>query len=209
MSLPDNRIRFPSTLVNFSTDVGVTGLTHDEYPQAGSQARFDHLRLYLIGLLSNQSSYVEPTNYRNGTVWFDLNTLSLKIRRNDSWTDISEAIQVNGVDLQTWQASADLALSSLSPEISFQGIINADTTEYITIPTSVAGYIFTDSRAFITINGENPPSHIVNPQNALIQGSPPSFIQLTTLTLNKGDTFHVSIRRVSTETFIQETITVV
>lgn len=78
----DNRIRYPEPEINFSVDVGLTGQAHDDYPEKGTAPRFDWMRLYLIGLLSNQSSELPPCEYRPGTVWFDLLRRSLMFHRD-------------------------------------------------------------------------------------------------------------------------------
>lgn len=100
----DNRIRLPGPKINFADDVGVTGQDHDDYPEPG-QARYDHLRMYLIGLLSNQSGPQPPTQYRDGTVWFDTSGPKgvLKIRDRSEWRHLAEAIQLApDVTLADW-----------------------------------------------------------------------------------------------------------
>lgn len=98
MALPDNRIRFPSNKIDFDAEVGVTGQDHDNYPLPNSQARFDWMRMIIIGLLSHQASETEPSEYRDGTVWFDLNSNELKIwmggTTDGAWQPISKAIIV-------------------------------------------------------------------------------------------------------------------
>jgi hypothetical protein len=105
--LPDNRIRLQAPPIDFEDDVGNTGQDHDDYPDPG-QARYDWMRMYLIGLLANQASFNEPVNYRKGTPWFDLNTMTLKIRTGEgvagtTWSDFSDVIQVStGLTLKDW-----------------------------------------------------------------------------------------------------------
>src|SRR4051812_5941874 len=93
-TLPDNRIRFSPTKIDFTAEVGVTGQDHDSYPSAGSQARFDWMRMVIIGLLSNQSSFTEPSEKREGTLWFDLNNQELKIWDGSNWESIAKYIIV-------------------------------------------------------------------------------------------------------------------
>ena len=115
MALPDNRIRLPAVKIDFANDVGLASQDHDTYPPAGGQARFDHMRMYLIGLLSQQSSYDEPTQKRDGTPWFDYNTLSLKIWLDGSWRPYSDTIQLTDeLNLTQWYSQVSLALSTLS-----------------------------------------------------------------------------------------------
>jgi len=107
MALPDNRIRIQSSLIDFDDDVGTTGQDHDSFPEPGP-ARYDTMRMFLIGLLAHQASYDEPTNFRKGTIWLDLNTFTLSIRSGDGaagteWSDLSDAIQVSsGLSLKDW-----------------------------------------------------------------------------------------------------------
>jgi len=100
MALPDLRIRFPAPKIDFAADVGTTGQDHDTYPAADTQPRFDWMRMNLIGLLANQASFDEPTQFRNGTLWYDLNELALKIRKDDEWVPAGDGILVaDGVTL--------------------------------------------------------------------------------------------------------------
>ena len=113
MTTPDQRIRLPGAKINFSTDVGTTGQDHDTFPAPG-QARYDHMRMYLLGLLSNQASYSEPTQYREGSFWFDLNTLTFKIYVNDSWSSLSETILLGFTPLPKASSRTVLAIVTLS-----------------------------------------------------------------------------------------------
>ena len=121
--LPDNRIRIPAPPIDFEDDVGETGQDHDRFPEPG-QARYDWMRMFLIGLLANQASYSEPVNYRKGSFWVDLNTGILKTRTGEGiagteWSDIGELIQVSpGLTLQGWfdAVSASLAERLVSTE---------------------------------------------------------------------------------------------
>lgn len=92
MSAPDYRIRFDPTTIDFADDVGTTGQDHDSYPAPGTQARYDWMRMYLIGLLSLQASNEAPTQYRNGTLWFKLDENAIYIRKEDEWVLIADAI---------------------------------------------------------------------------------------------------------------------
>lgn len=92
MTLPDNRIKLPAGEIDFDNTVGTTGQSHDLYPYPGHQPRYDHMRMYLIGLLSQQASFDEPTEYREGTVWFNLNTMALMIRLDNAWVTYADAI---------------------------------------------------------------------------------------------------------------------
>lgn len=89
MPLPDNRIRFPAEAIDFDTEVGVTYQQHDNYPAPNQAARYDWARLVVIGLLSHQAAFNEPTEFRNGTLWFDLNSDKFQVRIADNWDDFA------------------------------------------------------------------------------------------------------------------------
>src|SRR5574341_388463 len=111
MTLPDGRIRLPGPKIDFDAEVGTTGKAHDTFPQPG-QARFDHMRSFLIGLLSNQASYNEPVEHRLGTLWYDLNTGAYKFRTDvgplldvdgNNWASLASGIELEpGLTLNDW-----------------------------------------------------------------------------------------------------------
>ena len=210
MVLPDNRIRLSSTKLNFAADVGTSGCDHDNYPPEGGQARFDHMRMFLIGLLSQQSSYDEPTEKRDGTPWFDLGSGVLKIWKNDSWMMYSEAIPIaidvdnNVTTLAEWFDNVSSALSNLAQEITFSGSCSANNLTIINIPESLRTYLYSDSRPFVHINGV-----LVDPRNTKLEpGALPTAVKLTNATINDGDTFTVCIRRVPNSTFYTPTVSI-
>ncbi len=210
MSVPDYRIRFPSARIDFTTEVGLTGQEHDAYPLAGGQARYDHMRLFLIGLLAQQASLSEPTQYREGTPWFDLNTFTLKIRRGNSWVSYAEAIPLTApntdgevVTLAGWYESVQDILTNLAPEIVFSGNCTDDDTDSITLPESIRTGVHSDSRAFVHINGS-----LVDPRYCSFVGNPATGIRLSNVTLSSGDLFTVSIRRIAGSTFITTSVVV-
>jgi hypothetical protein len=192
--VPDNRIRFPAPEIDFESDVGVTSQDHDTYPSAGQQARFDHMRIAIIGLLSQQSSYDEPSQYRDGTPWFDLNTMQLKIRMNNSWVSYAEAIVLSdGTTLDAWYESVAAGLASLAPEIVFNGSCSVNSTTNIAIPISLRDYLYSDSRAFVYKNGL-----LLDPRYTQIIGG---IVILNGEPLDSGDFFTVIIRRVESITW--------
>lgn len=211
MPTPDNRIKLPGPLIDFADDVGTTGQDHDDYPAPGTQARYDHQRLYLIGLLAQQSSFSEPSQYRDGTPWFDLNTLTLRIRRENSWISYADAIALTEPDsnndvitLSAWYEAVQELLSGLSPEIVFSGRCTVNNTTVITIPESIRTNLVSDSRVFFYINGI-----LVRPDNCTIIGSPtPTTIRLSGTALNNGDEFTVNIRRITGATFLTSNVVV-
>jgi hypothetical protein len=135
---PDNRIRLPAPPIDFTDDVGETGQDHDRFPEPG-QARFDWMRMFLVGLLANQASYNEPINFRKGTFWFDLNTSILKIRTGDGvagtdWSDVGEVIQVaDGLTLKGW---FDAVSSSLADRLVSSSELAAAISKFFTVDAS-------------------------------------------------------------------------
>lgn len=205
-SLPDNRIRFPGPKIDFASEVGTTGQDHDNYPAPLSQARFDHLRMALIGLLAQQSSFSEPSQKREGTPWFDLNTQTLRIYRNGSWMNYSEVIQLavnaDGTPfrLQDWYEEVSAALSTFAPEVCFGGTFTEDGTLTLTIPSILQPKIDPDSKVFLYINGQ-----FYDPRSIELTGSPfrttivlPA--EYTTL-ISRGANYFVNIRKIPVSTF--------
>lgn len=154
-SLPDDRINLQPPLVDFTNDVGTTGQAHDNFPAPG-QARYDWMRSYLIGLLSNQSAFCEPIEFRIGTVWFDLNNASYKYRagathpillnEGDSWLSLSYGIELDtGLNLQDWFAQVQaLLVTPPDPNVAslFSKLTNATSSEAISAGSLV--YVSSD-----------------------------------------------------------------
>lgn len=172
-SLPDNRIRFPGPKIDFESDVGTTGQDHDNYPAPLAQARFDHLRIALIGLLSQQSSHSEPTQKREGTPWFDLNTQTLRIYKNGVWRNYPEALQlatdIEGMPytLQDWYEEVSAALSTFAPEVCFGGVFTEDGTLSLTIPSTLQSKVNPSSAVFLYVNGQ-----FYDPRSISLSGTP-------------------------------------
>lgn len=158
MSLPNNAIRFPAPSIDFPTDVGVTGQDHDSYPAGNQQPRFDWMRMYLIGLLSCQSSFTAPTEKRIGTPWFDLNTYEYKHWDGETWARLAEAI-VLGVDSAGERITlADIygtitTLIGSKPTGTFSGSSSNDGITSIPIPESMRSLGGVGSKPFVYVNG--------------------------------------------------------
>ena len=163
--LPDDRINLQPPLVDFSL-VGTTGQAHDTFPAPG-QARYDWMRSYLIGLLSHQSSFEEPIEFRLGTTWFDLNTSSFKYRagatqpiilnEGDSWLSLSNGIQLDtGLTLQDWflQVQA-LLVNPPDPGVSslFSKLTNATASEAI----SAGSFVYVSSNRHVGLADQSNP----------------------------------------------------
>ncbi len=151
--LPNNSMRFPPGPIDFTTEVGITGQDHDTYPAGNQQARFDWMRMVIISLLSQQSSYEEPTQYREGTPWFDINELALKIRRNGQWVPYAQAVLIeDGFTLADFYAA--FVASSANPNARFNATAAA-ASNAILLPADTAALIAgqSDLVADVFING--------------------------------------------------------
>lgn len=200
--LPDNRIRLPGPNIDFTNDVGVTGQDHDTYPSAGQQPRYDWMRMYLIGLLSNQSSYTAPSQKRVGTLWFNLNDSSLNIYTDDGWVSLADTIYISAtMTLSDWFTEVGNNLTTYGLERSFCGHCTADGVSSIAIPTSLRSTITDTSRAFVYINGL-----LVRPIDVVMNSTTISL--LNDITLSDGDKFVVSIREIPDIAFITTSISV-
>jgi hypothetical protein len=204
----DNRIRFTPALIDFVNDVGLTGQDHDNYPAPGSQSRYDHIRMYLIGLLSQQSSYIEPTQKRDGTPWFDLNELCLKIYFNGNWIPYSDAIKIGDIKLSDWCNNVDLALQGIFPDLVFFGACTLTGVDQIPIPVPLQSQITINTRVFITITSSLG-SNLIDPREVQLLGAPlPTTIFLPNHQLELNDQFTVVMRRLPNETFYTATVNV-
>jgi len=208
MTTPDNRIRLPAGKIDFTTDVGETSQDHDNYPPPQGQARFDHMRMFLIGLLSQQSSYAEPTQYRDGTTWFDLNDSTIKIRSGSEWVHLSDAISVqqssgvNTKNLTDFVTEVLAAIPNIAPDIFFSGVAAGDNVTSIPIPESLRAGLTSESRPLVYINGL-----LIDPRNTRLEpGANPASVVLVTENMDVGDTFIVNIRYVPDATFYASSV---
>jgi len=199
MTLPDNRLRFDTSLINFTTDVGLTGQDHDNFPGPDMQPRYDWLRMWYISLLANQSSHSEPTQYREGTLWFDLDTLSLKIRSNNEWRNISSSIALTDgstteeiKSLEEWHAEVSAQLISSAPEAMFCGRSELDNQIIIPIPSKIQPSVdMINSQPILYINGL-----LVDPRNVRYQ-TEVSIELLHGVKINKNDKFVIMIKNIA------------
>lgn len=207
MPLPDNRLRFSPTKIDFANEVGVTSQDHDNYPPPQGQARFDHMRMVVIALLSQQSSYEAPTEFRDGTPWFDLNTNTLKIRVNTEWVPYSDAIGLGALTgtgtyktLTEWYEQVENALSIVSQEITYSGLCTEDSITTIGIPEALLQYLYSDTRAYVYVNGL-----LLDPRACTIVSS---YITLSGILLDRNDEYTVILRRVPNASFYTESVNI-
>lgn len=187
--LPDNRIRYPASVIDFVDSVGITGQDHDTYP-APTQARYDWMRMTLIGLLSSQSSYTEPTQYREGTPWFDLNSNTLKYRKGNAWVSASDVISL-GDSYTLTDFFEEYQSLGLGPQTKFSNTASS-TLSTIEIPSNIIAVIddYTSLVAEVFIDGL-----MVSPDNISIsQGQ----INLSNTIVPIGSEYVVILRNIAT-----------
>lgn len=212
MSIPeiDNRIRIQPTEVNFDDTVGITGQAHDNFPDKGQQPRYDWMRSFLIGLLSNQSSASEPLEFRTGSLWFKRGTDNIfKVWDGDNWVDIANhiALSTDGdqvLTLAKWFDDIRTKVDAIQPRFSFSGNATSDNITSIPIPVEIQGQItdINSLRPFVYINGL-----LVDPRNSNFNAGCPTSVELSGgVDIDDGDSFTVVIEKV--DIFITDEIVV-
>lgn len=184
----DNRIRLDQTPVDFN-ESGITGQQHDEYPADSSRIRFDLMRTYLIGLLSNQSSEGdEPLEKREGTLWFNKTNNLLKLYTLVEETYIAKhlanfiGIDVDGEEtsIQTLQDVLTGILSSMNnvgPRVIWSGFFTHDEINQIPIPDEFQGYAVMDNmHPLVYVEGA-----LLDPRKTSIETGAPAYIKVTGL----------------------------
>jgi len=203
MTLPDSRLRFPTSLLDFDAEVGLTGQGHESWPSAGAQPRWDWMLIWLISLLSNQASYETPTEYRDGSLWFDLNTLSLKIYSDSAWRGLADVIAISeGETSETTKSLTQYleeiqpAVESITPSMTWSGTCTSESVTTLTVPSSLRSHVVIGrSRPLIYKNGL-----LLDPR--LCNFSSISFIDLTgDLTIEADDTYTVIVQNIPNSMF--------
>jgi len=199
----DNRLQFPPTLIDFDNVVGITGQTHDTYPSAGSQPRYDYQRMMHIALLACQSSNNPPTQFRIGTLWYCRSKKSYFVWNGTAWVSLTEAIAVSedssGVvtSLATLLTNIEQKLLAILPRMTFSGYCTSANKTNIPIPSTVQTAltnIAASLRPTVYINGG-----LVDPRKCVFNSGCPSEIVLSGgVKLQIGDTFTVVIERFDT-----------
>lgn len=209
MAAPDYRIRFTPTLIDFNVDVGTESQDIDNFPAANQQARYDWMRIVCLGLLSQQASSSEPTQYRNGTPWFDLTDETLNIRRNGAWSTISNAIKLSNTDdpsdpytLQDWYDEINGEVQAVKSELFFHGTIVSSGVSLIPIPASLQSKIQLESRPFVYVDGV-----LLNPTLTSLQpGGTAVIIPLGSV--SSGQTFAITIKSIPDNKFVVSPVVV-
>jgi len=138
MSIPDYRIRFPSAKIDFDEDVhggSPDGQDVNDFPEPG-QARYDWMRMVVIGLLANQSSEEEPLNLKIGSLWFNLNDEFFKYFDGNDWAELANAIRIGETNLKEWSELVDETVGKVTEAASFTGVADANNITEIDIPDS-------------------------------------------------------------------------
>lgn len=138
MSIPDYRIRFPSAKIDFDEDVhggSPDGQDVNDFPEPG-QARYDWMRMVVIGLLANQSSEEEPLNFKIGSLWFNLNDEFFKYFDGNDWAELANAIRIGETNLKEWSELVDETVGKVTEAASFTGVADANNITEIDIPDS-------------------------------------------------------------------------
>lgn len=192
----DNRLKLPPTKIDFDA-VGTTGQDHDQYPAPG-QARFDHMRMYLIALLSQQSSDSAPTEFREGTPWLDTGSdpPQLRVRLGGEWAPYGRAITLgsglDAVSLLDWFDNAQYMLSSLAPDVTFSGRATGFAAS-ITVPGPLRSSLKAVSRPLVYVNGL-----LLDPRETTLEND---VVLLGVNRMKSGDRFSVLIRGIPNQNF--------
>jgi hypothetical protein len=193
--LDDNRIRLPATPIDFAADVGLTGQDHDNYPAPG-QARFDWMRIFLQGLLAQQSSDSEPTQYREGTPWLDTSHSppQLKIRVGTAWQPYAAVVALNQgqTNLLDWYAAVQPVLAAIVPDVTFSGTARGPVSQII-VPAPLRAVLGNTSRPFVYSNGL-----LLDPRQTVLESN---VVLLGVNRLKSGDRFTVVIRGIPSQNF--------
>jgi hypothetical protein len=203
MSTPDYRIRFDAPRIDFDNNVGNLSQDIDNYPQPNSQARYDHMRMVILGLLANQASENEPSQYREGSLWFDLKTEELKIRKGENWVDISESISLGeDLSLKSWYESTSESLKSIKSEIIYHGTVISLGITSIPIPQTVRKFIDNNSVPLVYLNGI-----LLETQSVAINSIiNPTAINISSQNVPQNSKFTVIIKNLPTTNYIEEPI---
>lgn len=138
MSIPDYRIRFPSAKIDFDEDVhggSPDGQDVNDYPEPG-QARYDWMRMVVIGLLANQSSEEEPLNYKIGSLWMNLNDNFFKYFDGEDWAELANAVRIGETSLKEWSELVDETVGKITEAASFTGTAGSNHITEIDVPNS-------------------------------------------------------------------------
>jgi len=192
----DNRIRLDQTPVDFTVTDNVDQL-HSSYPSPNNQSRYDQMRSYLIGLLSNQSSDSdsEPFEKRIGTFWFNKTLQMLLLFDGSKFDALSKFISINeGEDnLQDSLDNINSMLAYVGPKVVWSGIFNTDEVDSIPIPKEYWDYAkISGMIPFVYIQGL-----LIDPRKTTINPQTPQQIDLIGVNAKPKQTFTVILEKVT------------
>jgi len=185
----NNIIRLPEDhVINFATEVGLTGQDHDNYAEPGSYPRYDWMRMIVLGLLANQTSDKTPTEFRPGTLWYDLTSFFFKCSQDGIFGDLSKNIQVN-IDLKSWSEHINYLMRLFIPTGTFSGIAYGHSTS-INIPNKLQPFAIPPNKPYLFKLGK-----MISPDLMRFNTGCPVCIELTgDAILASGDHFTVFIQ---------------
>ena len=208
MTIPDYRIRFPSNKINFDEDVyggSPDGQDVNDFPESG-QARYDWMRMAIIGLLANQSSIEEPLNYKIGTLWYNLNDEFLKYFDGEDWAEVASAIRIGDMSLKDWSELAEETIGKVTEAASFSGTAEANHVVEIDVPsTALASAAYPNNHPVMYKN-----SLLIDPRLTSFNIDRSKILLLDnevgSVELDKNDTYVILIQRL--DTIVPETVVV-
>jgi len=185
----NNKLQFPTTEIDFVGDVGLTGQDHDNYADPGTLPRYDWMRMVVLGLLANQASGEEPTQYRPGTLHYDLNTFFYKCMKDGNFEDISKCIKTIGESLYAWSQDIEEKRARFQLAGTFSGVAY-DDSNVINIPQNLQEISVAPNKPYLFKNGK-----IIDPALTQFNSGCPVAIELSgAAILENEDTFTVFIR---------------
>jgi hypothetical protein len=188
----DNRITLTSKLVDFDNIVGIAGQDHDSFPTPGQNPRYDWMRSFLIGLLSNQSSKEAATQKRTGALQYDRSTRTMMIWNGSNWVNLSEHIKVLGAILTDLFEFVNQKLESANSALTFSGVAITLSTS-IPVPEAIRIALVDISGAvgiFVYVNGK-----VIDPSKVRFSDGCPVVILLDSdVSLPVGSRFTVVLK---------------
>jgi hypothetical protein len=190
-------------LIDFDEDVhggSPDGQDINNYPEPG-QARYDWMRMVIIGLLANQSSFEEPLNFKIGTIWHSLNDNFFKYFDGTNFEEMAKAIRIGESTLEEWSEYVQQTAGKLTDHYSFGGTSNSVNTE-IDVPTEAKPAAeFDNNHPLLYINGL-----LIDPRNTSFNIDRTKILLSGGVQLNAGDDFIVTIQRM--DQIVPETVIV-
>lgn len=187
----DNRFQFPeSSEIDFINDVGLTGQDHDNYAEPGTLSRFDWMRMIILGLLANQASREKPTQYRPGTLHYNLEAFFYECVKDGNFESLSKCIEIMNLSLYDWSQIIEAKRERFQPSGVFSGIARSKAST-ISIPINLQSIAKSPNRPYLFKNGK-----ITDPALAQFNSGCPVAVELSgNATLQTDDVFTVFIRQ--------------